>query len=195
MKTSDYHRLQLGLLQGPVHCSAYGGAWALARGKKRCHGQVQQVRVARTEDQNATPIGLYRGGKFFAIHSDHLNTPRLITDDTNKAVWQWPYSAFGDNKPTGILKATTNPNNAYTQDPTTNARLQATNPNIAYNPRFAGQYFDSETGLHQNFFRSYRPQDGRYTQNDPIGMDGGWNRIGYQNLKHHHQQQRQPRAR
>ena len=132
-----------------------------------------------TEDGQATPIGLFRSNRFFAIHSDHLNTPRLITDDTNKAVWQWPYSAFGDNKPTGILKATLNPNNALTQDPTTNARLQATNPSITYNPRFPGQYFDSETGLHYNYFRNYLPNQGRYTQFDPIGKAGGMNGYGY----------------
>ena len=54
-----------------------------------------------TEDGNAIPIGMYRNGKFFAIHTDHLGTPRLMTDQDNKPVWQWPYSAFGNNKPTG----------------------------------------------------------------------------------------------
>ena len=132
-----------------------------------------------TEDGQASPIGLFRGGKFYAVHSDHLNTPRLITDEANKAVWQWPYTAFGDNKPAGILKATQNPNNAFTQDPMTNARLQATNPAIVYNHRFAGQYFDSETGLHYNYFRNYMPNQGRYSQNDPFGLAGGSNRFGY----------------
>jgi RHS repeat-associated protein len=134
-----------------------------------------------TEDGSgdAVPIGLYRNGKFFAVHSDHLNTPRKITDETNKLVWQWPYSAFGDNKPTGILKATVNPNNAYTQDPTTNARLQATNPAITFNLRHPGQYFDFETGLFYNTFRTYNSAQGRYTQNDPIGLGGGLNRFGY----------------
>jgi RHS repeat-associated protein len=30
-----------------------------------------------------------------------------------------------------------------------------------------------------NYFRSYSPATGRYTQPDPIGLDGGWNRFGY----------------
>jgi RHS repeat-associated protein len=134
-----------------------------------------------TEDgsADAVPIGLYRNGKFFAVHSDHLNTPRKITDETNKLVWQWPYSAFGDNKPTGILKATVNPNNAYTQDPTTNARLQATTPAITFNLRMPGQYFDFETGLFYNTFRTYNSGQGRYTQGDPIGLGGGVNRFAY----------------
>lgn len=28
-------------------------------------------------------------------------------------------------------------------------------------------------------FRTYDPVTGRYTQSDPIGLDGGWNRFGY----------------
>ncbi|MFN7857548.1 MAG: RHS repeat-associated core domain-containing protein, partial [Acidovorax sp.] len=41
------------------------------------------------------------------------------------------------------------------------------------------QYFDKETKLHYNYFRSYDSRTGRYTQGDPIGLDGGWNRFGY----------------
>ena len=40
-------------------------------------------------------------------------------------------------------------------------------------------YFDQESGLSYNGNRSYRPPDGRYTQPDPIGLEGGWNRINY----------------
>jgi RHS repeat-associated protein len=45
--------------------------------------------------------------------------------------------------------------------------------------RFPGQYWDSETGLAQNYMREYMASQGRYTQNDPIGLAGGWNRFGY----------------
>ena len=39
--------------------------------------------------------------------------------------------------------------------------------------RFQGQYEDEETGLYYNRFRYYSPDDGCYTQQDPIGLAGG----------------------
>jgi RHS repeat-associated protein len=129
-----------------------------------------------TESGQAQLIGLYKGGRFYAIHADHLGTPRLITDDANQVVWQWAYSAFGDNKPSGVLKATPNPKVALTNQP---VLLKATVPQLAMNLRMAGQYFDEETGLFENGFRSYRPGMGSYTQSDPIGLAGGLNRYAY----------------
>jgi RHS repeat-associated protein len=49
----------------------------------------------------------------------------------------------------------------------------------SFNLRFAGQYFDSESNLNQNYFRSYDAKQGRYTQSDPIGLGGGMNRFSY----------------
>jgi RHS repeat-associated protein len=50
---------------------------------------------------------------------------------------------------------------------------------VEFNLRYPGQHFDKESNLSYNDFRSYRSQDGRYTQADPIGLEGGWNRFGY----------------
>jgi len=39
--------------------------------------------------------------------------------------------------------------------------------------RFPGQYEDTETGLYYNRFRYYMPNEGIYTQRDPVGLAGG----------------------
>jgi RHS repeat-associated protein len=41
---------------------------------------------------------------------------------------------------------------------------------IEQNLRFPGQYLDRESGLHYNYFRTYDPIVGRYTQPDPLGV-------------------------
>ncbi|MBX3617119.1 MAG: RHS repeat-associated core domain-containing protein [Nitrosomonas sp.] len=94
------------------------------------------------------------------MHADHLNTPRVIVDQTNTIVWRWDNThAFGANLPN--------------EDPEGNGQL------FEYSPRFPGQYFDKETGLHYNYFRYYEPETGRYISPDPIGLAGGINVWGY----------------
>jgi RHS repeat-associated protein len=50
---------------------------------------------------------------------------------------------------------------------------------VKFNLRHPGQYADEESGLFYNYFRSYDARTGRYSQPDPIGLGGGWNRFGY----------------
>jgi RHS repeat-associated protein len=123
-----------------------------------------------TDSGQSILVGMYKNGSFYQVHTDHLGTPRLVTDSTKTPVWQWPYSAFGNNKPTGPLSATTS--GAAT-------RLKATVPVVEMNLRFPGQYFDSESNLSYNYFRSYNGGQGRYAQPDPIGLSGDLNRFNY----------------
>ena len=96
----------------------------------------------------------------YFIHADHLNTPRVIVNQNNTPVWHWENThAFGANPPD--------------ENPDGNAQL------FEYHPRFPGQYFDKETGLHYNYFRYYEPETGRYISPDPIGLAGGINVYGY----------------
>ncbi|WP_363166050.1 RHS repeat-associated core domain-containing protein [Veillonella sp.] len=41
-------------------------------------------------------------------------------------------------------------------------------------PRRQNQYYDEETGLHYNLRRYYKPEAGRFVNQDPIGL---WGRI------------------
>nr|WP_256228269.1 RHS repeat-associated core domain-containing protein [Variovorax sp. YR750] len=118
------------------------------------------------------PIAAVINGTTYAIHSDHLNTPRKLSNADGQAVWQWGYSAFGEDKPTTaryrFANTETTPNPG-----TTNVA------EVKFNLRYPGQYADDESGLFYNYFRSYDARTGRYSQPDPIGLDGGWNRFGY----------------
>ncbi len=120
---------------------------------------IHSLTAKATDTLNAItasiPVTLTSGmAQAYYIHTDHLDTPRQITDINGALVWQWDNSdPFGDNVPIE------NPSGLGT---------------FEYNQRFPGQYFDKETGLHQNHFRDgYNPAIGGYTQSDPIGLAGG----------------------
>jgi RHS repeat-associated protein len=104
------------------------------------------------------PIAAVIDGVHYAVHADHLNTPRRLTDGAKAVKWQWPYSGFGE------IGAQATP--AAGQAP------------LNYSLRYPGQIDDSN-GLFYNWHRFYDPRVGRYTKTDPIGLEGGWNRIGY----------------
>jgi RHS repeat-associated protein len=96
----------------------------------------------------------------FYIHADHLNTPRLITNQTSQAVWRWDQV-----DPFGANAANENPSGLGI---------------FSCNLRLPGQYFDKETNLHYNYQRdAYDSAIGRYAQFDPIGLRGGINGYAY----------------
>jgi RHS repeat-associated protein len=111
------------------------------------------------------PVGVLKsngsgGVSLFYVHTDHLNTPRRISRPSdNVIVWRWDSDPFGTT--------------AASQDPDGDSDV------FAYNLRLPGQYFDSETGLHYNYFRDYDPATGRYVESDPIGLKGGINTYSY----------------
>ena len=106
----------------------------------------------------AMPIAAVINGEQYAVHSDHLNTPRRMTDKDGKVRWQWAYSGFGE---------------VSAQSLTTDSL-----PERRLNLRYPGQV-DDGNGLFYNWHRFYHPATGRYTQSDPIGLAGGLNRFGY----------------
>ncbi|WP_083944862.1 MULTISPECIES: RHS repeat-associated core domain-containing protein [unclassified Variovorax] len=121
------------------------------------------------------PIAAVINGQIYAVHSDHLNTPRRLTDSQGQAVWQWAYSAFGDTKPT------TAHNRFADLDVTPNPGITSF-AEFLFNLGYMGMYRDNESGLGQNWNRYYDSRTGRYTQFDPIGLRGGWNGFIYANL-------------
>ena len=96
------------------------------------------------------------------VWSDHLNTPRELTrvngSNQHVSIWKWDSLPFGETVPNA------NPSNLGV---------------MTFNHRFPGQYFDKETGLHQNWNREYDPKIGRYVESDPLGLVGGVNTYLY----------------
>jgi RHS repeat-associated protein len=108
---------------------------------------------------NGQPLAVIQQGTVYYLHNDHLGTPRVVTDASKTVVWRW------DSDPFGSTAANDDPDNDGTA--------------FTLNLRFPGQYYDSETGLHYNYFRYYDPSTGRYITSDPIGLAGGLNTYGY----------------
>jgi RHS repeat-associated protein len=99
------------------------------------------------------------GEAVYTVDTDHLDTPRVLTDAGGQAVWRASYRAFGEG--------------AVDEDPDGDGQA------LAFPIRFPGQYLDGESGLHYNRFRYYDPGVGRYISADPIGQAGGINTYTY----------------
>lgn len=98
------------------------------------------------------PIAVIEGGVVYYVRSDHIGRPVFATDATGAKVWEVTYLPFG-----GVHTSSGTP--------------------IAL--RFPGQWFQSESGLHQNWMRDYDPTTGRYIQADPLGLVDGASVYGY----------------
>ena len=86
----------------------------------------------------------------YSIISDYLGTPVEAYDEEGKKVWERNLDIYGRVK---------------TEEALGEKNL------IPF--RFQGQYEDEEIGLYYNRFRYYSPEEGCYTQQDPIGLAGG----------------------
>ena len=93
-------------------------------------------------------------GKRYHLYTDHLGCPELVLDDAGKTVWRARIDPYG----TAHVDIGTDFHQPL---------------------RWPGHYFDTETGLHDNRFRTYSPELGRYLQSDPSGTEGGLNLYAY----------------
>ena len=90
------------------------------------------------------------------FHTDHIGTPREMTDIHGNLLWYGEYTAWGRlKKDERIYKNAHQP-----------FRLQ-------------NQYYDEETGLHYSLMRYYEPEAGRFVNQDPIKLLGGEHLYGF----------------
>ncbi|HEX7684698.1 MAG TPA: RHS repeat-associated core domain-containing protein [Trinickia sp.] len=124
---------------------------------------LDDLPVTMVDDTGSSPVIYY-------IHTDQLGTPKKMTDGSANIVWDNTSDPFGDavaTQGTGWGAANWGSFN------------WAVTMLSLSNLRFPGQYFDGETGLHQNWHRDYDPTVGRYVQSDLIGLMGGINTYAY----------------
>jgi RHS repeat-associated protein len=84
------------------------------------------------------------------VTADQLGTPRAVSNSAATVIWQWAYqsNAFEELQP-------------------------ASSTGYVLNLRSAGEYYDAETGLNSNGYRTREPATWRFLQSDPIGLEGG----------------------
>jgi RHS repeat-associated protein len=134
-------------------------------------GHITSQYLYLNEGQVATPIAKLESGdntdnsqsqeRILFIHTDHRATPVAMTNDQQKIVWQ------AELTPSGVMKTDLN------VSPKANERTTGPSGQAVLNIRLPGQYFDAETGLHDNLHRTYNPKTGRYLQPDPLGYPDG----------------------
>jgi len=102
---------------------------------------------------DGVPVAVIAADQVSYLHTNHLGAPTAATNASGNLVWAADYRPFG--------------------------KAKLINPSITLNLRLPGQYFDPETELHYNYFRTYDPNIGRYLEPDPIGLAGGINSYAY----------------
>jgi len=113
------------------------------------------------EPDSHEPLARVDGSKgqeeFGYFHSNLAGLAEQLTDEQGQTIWHSDYLVWGNNR----------------------CEWHAATQSRQQNLRFQGQYLDRESGLHYNTFRFYDPDIGRFTQPDPIGLQGGLNLMVY----------------
>ncbi|UPS62054.1 RHS repeat-associated core domain-containing protein [Providencia rettgeri] len=104
------------------------------------------------------------GYRYYWHHCDINSAPLDVTNAQGNTVWSGKYERFGFVRSSPL---------SFYSDP--ERKMESFEQNL----RYAGQYFDTETGLHFNTFRFYDPQIGRFIMPDPIGLLGRINLYQY----------------
>lgn len=98
------------------------------------------------------PLAMRLNGRLYCYHTDHLDCPVRLTNESGRVVWAAEPHGFGFKE---LVREVRQP------------------------LRFPGQIHDEETGLYYNIGRYYHPALGRYLTPDPMFFRDGTNRYLY----------------
>ena len=107
------------------------------------------------EDTPVAYVSATATESLYFIHPDHIDTPKVLTDDNGTSVIDMYLAPFGT---TALHR-----------------RAATTLPAL----RYPGQHRSAASGVIYNWHREYDPFAGRYLQSDPVGLAGGLNTYAY----------------
>lgn len=136
----------------PVAVIDYDGGRPLQSDEQAEHGVVTQ---ALAWMRGVWQWARHKPPRLTYVHANEIGTPIAATDTNGRLVWRARHSSYG--------LATV----AYT--PTVKHPYA-----FQLNLRLPGQYFDQETGWHDNGLRTYDPKRGEYLEPDPLGPLPNW---------------------
>jgi RHS repeat-associated protein len=146
---------------GNVIAETAGGGATGTTGTTREYIYLYEAEIAPTMDSRTVvdrPLAVVSAVNTatpatYWVSVDHLNRPVKMTTSTKASVWDAIWQPWGG--------------------------IHAITGSASLDARFPGQWFQTETGLHYNWHRSYDPTLGRYTQPDPLGFVDGPSVYGY----------------
>ncbi|MFA5520844.1 MAG: DUF2235 domain-containing protein [Castellaniella sp.] len=144
-ETADGRRTDYFHLDGQLVAQSHAGA---RRAISRRYVYAGLVPVAFIDYSDDAPQGVW-----YAIHTDQLGAPRLVTDARARVRWAAHYTPLGQ---ANIIAG-----------------------DISLDLRLPGQVFDAATGWHDNLLRTYDPVRGHYLEPDPLGPVPGNQAYGY----------------
>ncbi|WP_283241550.1 RHS repeat-associated core domain-containing protein, partial [Halomonas sp. ATBC28] len=127
-------------------------------------------RIVREETDNQRTTVVYEPGSF---------VPMMRIDDTQQGQVLSAYITDALGTPMQLVTPNGQPRWLAEPDDWAAVKNQRAVRNVTQPIRFQGQWHDEESGLYYNRHRYYDPQQGRYINQDPIGLRGGTNLYGY----------------
>jgi RHS repeat-associated protein len=109
------------------------------------------------------PLAQIQGGRAYYFHVNHIDLPRMMTNESGQTIWSAAGRPYGDITETpGLVDPLSG------QTVVTNLRLPG-----QYDERLLGSV--GLQGPYYNWNRWYLPSVGRYMALDPIALGGGFN--------------------